>query len=108
MFARYSVMTPNTRSIALLTRLFRQLESLGDNEPVLHKIYLYMLCAMKYKISKVVIGQSPYPSSMVPTLGAFSRLTFDRCFIVVSTLVYEFDVTSPLNSPLNADDGQLV
>lgn len=63
-------MTSNDRSIELITQLLKQLESLGDHEPALHKIYLYMMYAIKYKIAKVVIGQSLYLSSVMPTLGA--------------------------------------
>ena len=65
-----SVMTFNCRSTSLITQLLTQLDSLGNGRPVLHRIYLYMLCATKYKITKVVVGQSPYGPELVPTLGA--------------------------------------
>ena len=46
-----------------------------EDYPALDKILLYMRCASRYNISKIVIGQSYYPNNMVAHLGAaFSQL----------------------------------
>ena len=43
---------------------------MGKRSRVTYPINEIVKCATKYKITKVVVGQSPYGPKLVPTLGA--------------------------------------
>jgi hypothetical protein len=57
-------------NVSMMLEVALDLQNFYFQYPALRRIWAYLMCAKEYKIDTIVIGQSPYNSNIVSTLGA--------------------------------------